>query len=294
VGPRSGEQRGVLEKNILASSQELLDPAGRRVRVLEEREALRIAKEADQALGRIYQKALTLGVCPLRYLRNLASLSLEEQGVLARSQVAVVGAGGLGGQILVLLARMGVGHLVVLDGDVFEESNLNRQALSRSADLGKNKAQRAGEALGAINPAVEVRIHGERLTHENAAHLLAGSQVAVDALDNVADRLLLQETAAHLQIPLVHGAVAGFEGQVMTILPGDQGLYTLYGQAKSDDPKARPEAILGVPAPTPALVATLQTMEVLKLLLGRGRILRHRLMHVDLESGHMEEFLFPE
>jgi molybdopterin-synthase adenylyltransferase len=115
--------------------------------------------------------------------------------------------------------------------------------------------------------------------------------VVVDALDNISDRFVVERAAKRLKIPMVHGAVAGFEGQVMTIFPDDPGLKSLYGSDQADqDKRNSPEAILGVPAIAPSFIATLQTMEVLKIILKRGNLFRNTMVHVDLESGQFNKF----
>jgi molybdopterin/thiamine biosynthesis adenylyltransferase len=194
-----------------------------------------------------------------------------------------------------LLARIGIGHLVVVDHDVFDETNLNRQALSSTDAIGRSKSDQAASTVKSVNPGVEVTSYPIRIEPSNANEILRGSNVVVDALDNVHDRLVLQEEAEKLNIPLVHGALAGFEGQVMTVFPGDRGMKLLYGNAKKEgaDPKS-PEAILGVPTFTPSFVATLQAMEVLKIILNRGKLLRHTMLHVDLENASLNKFSFSE
>ncbi|MGZ6291609.1 MAG: HesA/MoeB/ThiF family protein, partial [Syntrophales bacterium] len=120
-----------------------------------------------------------------------------------------------------------------------------------------------------------------------------GSNAIVDALDNVPDRFILEGAARKLGIPLVHGTLAGFEGWIMTIFPGDPGLKNIYGadEGKRID-RESPQAVLGVPGITPFLIAAFQVMEVLKILLGRGNIFRDRMLHVDLERGCLNEFIF--
>ena len=231
--------------------------------------------------------ALEAGVVPWRYLRNLGTVGLEGQAKLLRSTVAIVGLGGLGGYVTEALARMGVGRLALIDGDVFEEHNLNRQLLSSEAGLGLDKVQAAQRRVAEINRAVEVVSHTERLTRENLPRLLEGADVVVDALDRLPIRLVLQEGAQALGIPLVHGSIAGFLGQVMTIFPGDPGLRSLYG-AEGDLPEQGLEAQLGTPAATPMAVAAWEAQEVVKILLGRGELLRHRLLVMDMESGTIE------
>jgi len=117
--------------------------------------------------------------------------------------------------------------------------------------------------------------------------------VIVDALDNVSDRFVLEEICKKLGIPLVHGALAGFEGRVMTIFPDDTGLKNLYGNKRANENSSRsPEAVFGIPAMTSCLVATLQAMEVLKIILKRGKIFKNAMLYVDLETGRMNEFVF--
>jgi molybdopterin/thiamine biosynthesis adenylyltransferase len=239
----------------------------------------------------VYRRALQQGIYPYRYIRNGDGITLQEQLKLAESCVSVVGAGGLGGQIILLLARIGVGRLVVVDHDVFDETNLNRQALSSTGQLGNPKVRVAAETVAAINPGVVVESHQVKITDRNAVGLLTGAHVVVDALDSVGDRFVVQAAARELCIPMVHGALAGFEGQLMTIYPEDPGLELLYGGAKAPGkPWKTPEAVLGVPTLTPAFVATLQCGEVIKTLLGRGRPFRKIMLHVDLEQGRMNEF----
>ena len=231
--------------------------------------------------------ALEASVVPWRYLRNLGTAGLEGQARLLRSTVAIVGLGGLGGYVTEALARMGVGRLILIDGDVFEEHNLNRQLLSAEAGLGLDKVQAAQRRVAEVNQAVEVTGHAVRLTRENLPQLLAGADVVVDALDRLPIRLVLQEGVQDLGIPLVHGSIAGFLGQVMTIFPGDSGLRSLYG-AEGDLPEQGLEAQLGTPAATPMAVAAWEAQEVVKILLGRGELLRHRLLVMDMESGTIE------
>ncbi|MBW1852454.1 MAG: HesA/MoeB/ThiF family protein [Deltaproteobacteria bacterium] len=203
-----------------------------------------------------------------------------------------MGAGGLGGQVILLLARLGIGSLVVIDFDVFDDTNLNRQALCSETALNKSKAEQAVAVVGSINRGVEVAAHQVKLDPSNAFEILTGSDVVVDALDNLSDRFILEKATKSLGIPLVHGALAGFEGQLMTIFPDDPGLKQLYGNERAKENKSMsPEAVLGVPGITPSLIATLQAMEVFKIILKRGKVFRNVMMHVDLENGELNEFI---
>ncbi len=211
-------------------------------------------------------------------------LSPEENESLNKFKVCVVGCGGLGGYIIEMLARLGIGHLTVVDGDIFEESNLNRQLLSDMNSLGKSKALIAKERVNKVNPLVNIRVISERLTAENGLEILTGHDVVVDALDSIDTRLLIQKQSEELNIPLVHGAIAGWYGQVTTIFPGDKTLDLLYSNS---DNKGL-EAELGNPSFTPALVASIEVSEVLKLLINRGELLRRKLLIVNTLNQEYE------
>lgn len=289
----NSEMQTNVHKLLYEKAKKIFDPAGREVEVLEDFQAASIADACQCTVHDVYSQALTLGICPYRYLRNREAISLKEQLRLAKSRVAVIGAGGLGGQVILLLARMGIGTLVVVDYDVFDETNLNRQALSSMETLGKQKPEAAAATVSSINPGVKVIPCQVKLDSSNAPEILTGSNVVVDALDNVQDRFLLERTTKKLGIPLVHGALAGFEGQVMTIFPDDPGLKHLYrNEGAGGDKSKRPESILGVPTLTPSLIATLEAMEVLKVILKREKIFRNIMVHVDLETGQINRFTF--
>jgi len=282
-----------IQKLIRSKSKKAGDAAVCETLVLEDAHAMKIAKECGCKVYDVYVKALKEGICPYRYLRNRETISLKEQLRLAESRVAVIGAGGLGGQVVLLLARIGIGHLVIIDRDVFEETNLNRQALCTINTLGKSKAKEALASVGAVNPGIKVSAYPVKLGYSNAFEMLSGSDVIVDGLDNVSDRFVLEEICKKLSIPLIHGALAGFEGRVMTIFPDDPGLKNLYGNKKANENSSRShEAVFGIPAMTPCLIATLQAMEVLKIILKRGKIFKNAMLYVDLETGRMSEFVF--
>ena len=222
-----------------------------------------------------------------RYRKNMNSLTGQEQEKLAGCRVFVAGCGGLGGYIAELLARVGVGRLTIADGDVFVESNLNRQLFAAADTLGKSKAVSAAERLALVNPLVTCEaIHGF-LTKENAGRLLAGHDIAVDALDGAASRALLLEAAEKSGIPLVHGAIAGFSGRVSVIYPGDKTAALLYPEREHG---AEQEA--GNLSFTAACVASIQAAETVKCLLSRGKICRNRTIELDLLNGSFETVSF--
>lgn len=287
------ETRTTLERAIQAKAKPLKDLVGRDVSVLDEVHADSIAHDLGLTLLDVYKATLGLGVYPRRYLRNREGISLQDQLKLAEAKVAVVGAGGLGGTVIQLLGRIGIGMLTVVDCDVFDETNLNRQVFCTGDWVGQPKALAVQTQLKSINPAVEVAAHIVRLDSANGPEFLSGCQVIVDALDNVKDRLALEALAKSMGVPFVHGALAGFEGQLMTVFPEDPGLKQIYGSGdESGGPANRPEFLLGVPSITPSLVATLEAMEVLKILLNRGTPFRNKMVYIDLERGEWSQFSF--
>ena len=242
-----------------------------------------VAQEFGLSPREVEIRALEERILPERYLRSLGTVGWEGQLRLLQASVAVVGLGGLGGNIVEGLARSGVGHLILIDPDTFVEHNLNRQIFSTEANLGTPKVKAARARVAEINSAVEVTSYAVEATAENLPRLLQGADVVVDALDRLPKRLVLQDAAQRLGIPMVHGAIGGMTGQVMTIFPGDEGLYALYGQG--DVPERGIEAEQGCPTATPMMIAAWQVQEVLKILLDRGELLRHRMLMMDAEMG---------
>lgn len=279
-----------LFEDIETQSQTVKSPMGADVKTINDRSMVDIAEKNKLTVRDVSVHCLKLGIVPLRYLRNSPSISLDEQIILAESQVAVVGCGGIGGHVVVLLARLGIGKLLVFDPDTFDETNLNRQALCRSDTLGAFKAEEAARQCAMINPAVEVRAHVLAITCPSQSHYFSNTDVVVDALDNAQDRLFLAALARDLKIPMVHGAVAGFEGRVMTIAPGSTGIETLYHDEKTDAPQASAEILLGTPALAPALIATFQAMSVLKILLKRSPMPDKSFLHFNMEHGAFNTF----
>ena len=222
---------------------------------------------------------------PARYSRNCEALSQEECALLASKRVAVVGAGGLGGSVIEALVRIGVGYLRVIDGDVFEESNLNRQLLSTEGGLGSPKALAAASRAAAVNSTVQLEPVVEYLGEGNAARLLAGADCVVDCLDNLEARFWMARTAGELGIPVVYGAIAGWFGQVCTVLPGDASFAEVYGSTEGTSQHKK----LGNLPFTAYAVAACQAAECVKLLCGREGLLRNRLLMLDLLDGSAEE-----
>jgi molybdopterin-synthase adenylyltransferase len=240
-------------------------------------------------LSVVEEAALENGLLPARYQRNRNMISLPQQLQLFRSRVAIIGCGGLGGYMVEELARLGVGTIVALDPDIFEEHNLNRQILSSPANLGRPKVEAAALRVAEINPAVSlVPIHAA-YAPENGPLYLRGCHVIVDALDSIPTRLALASTCTELGIPMVHGAIGGWYGQVATQFPGDDTIQRLYSRWVSGKGV---EQELGNPSFTPAAVASLEAAEVCKILLGQGETLRFRKLVINLLDMEFEEVRF--
>lgn len=221
-----------------------------------------------------------------RYMRNMKTLSAEENERLRTFKVCVAGCGGLGGYIIEELGRLGIGTITAIDGDVFEETNLNRQILSSVDLLGKSKAETAKSRMLSVNPDIDVKPVKARITDENCSELIKGHDIVMDAVDNAAARRLLEEHCGRLGIPMIHGAIGGWYGQVSAVFPGDGTIKKLY----PNDSVKGAEAELGNPAFTPAVVASIQVAEAIKVLLGRGSVLRNKLLCINLLDHEYEVF----
>lgn len=217
-----------------------------------------------------------------RYERNRI-FSPAEQKELAEKKVAVVGCGGLGGHLIELLGRMGIGHIVAIDGDVFDETNLNRQLFCNENNLGTSKAIAAGLHMIPVNSEVDVMSVCENLTEENAPRHLAGCDLVLDGLDSVKSKLMLQRICRQLEIPVVHGAIGGWFGQVTTIFPGNDTLSLIYEEGSEVSQDA------GNPSFTPAVIAGIQAAEAVKVLLGYEDVLQRKMLFVDLFTGNVHK-----
>lgn len=211
------------------------------------------------------------------FARNLAILSPEEAEALRAKRVLVAGCGGLGCSVTELLARSGVGGLILADGDVYEPSNMNRQIFCTADTLGQGKAEASAARVLKINPELEVRAVAANLTPENAASLVHGCDIVIDALDSVPARLLLEDACAAEGVVLVHGAVNGWALQTGVCPPGAGMLHALYRGNEAGKGS-------GGVAVTVFACAAFQVSEALKVLLGREDALNGKLVFFDLLS----------
>lgn len=196
-----------------------------------------------------------------RYLRNLGAITEADCRLLRQKKVLVVGCGGLGGYLMEYLARIGIGSIRCVDGDVFDETNLNRQILATTETLGKPKAQVAAQRLGSINPDVTVEPVHAFLDDSNAAQWIAGCDVVLDALDNISSRKILAEACAEAGVPYVFGAISGWVAQAGISMPGDRMIQKLYPEGIT----VKDKSVLSF---TPAMCAAMQVSLCVSLLLG--------------------------
>ena len=198
----------------------------------------------------------------MRYSRNIPALSEAECAALWGKSVAVIGCGGLGGYLIEFLARIGIGSIRCVDGDVFDETNLNRQILSTTALLGKSKAEAASARVRAINPDVQVAAYPVFLDSTNARELIAGCDAVLDALDNIPARRILAQACDAENIPYIYGAISGWVAQAAVCMPGEDLIQKLY----PEDAVIKDKSVLSF---TPALCASMQAALCVKLLAGR-------------------------
>lgn len=247
------------------------------------------AHRYDLTHAAVEEAALEMGLLPARYRRNRLALPIESQLRLFRSHAAVIGCGGLGGYAIETLARLGIGQITTVDPDTFEDHNLNRQVLATILRLGKPKTIAAAQRVREINPAVTVHPVNESFSTENGAKLLKDVNVVVDALDSIPARLELAKVCGDLDIPMVHGSIAGWYGQVLTQFPGDGTVETLYGNYREERGIERQVGNLSF---TPAVVANIQAAEVCKIILEKGHTLRYKMLVVNLMDMDMQTVEF--
>ena len=225
-----------------------------------------------------------------RYERNSMTITPEENKLLRAKKVCVAGCGGLGGGVIEGLVRIGVGTVRAIDGDVFDETNLNRQVLSNEGNLGRSKAEEAVLQMKLINSEVRIDPVYAFIDESNAAELIRGFDAVVDALDNISSRKILERACESESIPLVHGAIAGWNGQVSVVMPGDRTLAAVY---EGEEEKGE-EVLTGNPYFTPAVVSAIEVAETVKLLLAREGSLISRMLTIDLLHHEYETIDFGE
>ncbi len=249
----------------------------------------KIAAETNMPLRAIEYFALENGIVPCRYQRHIGCIGIDGQKKLLDSSVIIVGLGGLGGYVAEELARAGLGRITGVDSDVFDQTNLNRQLLADQENLGQKKVDQARDRLAKVNKAVEFIGYPVTLdklpdeTYRNA-------DLVIDCLDSIDDRFVLAQKCSAADVPLVHGAIAGWYGQVAVVWPGTGMLNKLYRPGGKGI-----EQGLGNPPFTAALAASLMVAQAVKLLIGLAGDIsekKQNLLFFDLLDNHWQTISF--
>lgn len=279
-------QKSSIGQAIAGAAKEGTNPAGKCYRYLSVSAITELAGLYNLPPRKIEIEALGLEIIPQRYERSIGTVGMNGQKRLLESNVGVIGAGGLGGFVLELLARMGVGSLIVVDDDVFTDSNLNRQLLATEKTLGLPKAEMAAGRIAAVNSSVEVRSYHCRGNEDNLPEIFSPCDLVIDCLDNLSSRYDLEKACHKLDIIMVHGAIGGFLGQLAVIRPDQPLLKAIYGPIEEGGSDKGVEVQLGNPAATPAMVASWQVSEAVKILVGLEGILpSDEMLIIDMQSG---------
>jgi adenylyltransferase/sulfurtransferase len=222
-----------------------------------------------------------------RYDRQIMIYGFGKEGQekLKKAKAFIAGAGGLGSPVTIYLAAAGIGTIRIADHDRVELSNLNRQVLHWEENIGRRKVDSAAAKLGKFNTGIKIETISDTITEANVLQLVADSDLIVDAMDNLPTRYLLNRAAIKKGIPFFHGAVYGFEGRAMTVIPGKSAcLNCLYHGATVPKEKF---PVIGV---TPAVIGCIQATEVIKYLVGQGELLTNRLLNYDALRMKFTEF----
>ncbi len=206
-----------------------------------------------------------------RYNRQIMLFGTEGQKSLKKAKVCIAGAGGLGCPVALYLSAAGIGNLRIADYDIVDRTNLNRQVLHWETDIGNHKVSSVKEKLKLLNPHIKVETFHLKIDDSTVHDLVEDVDIIVDAMDNYDTRYLLNRIAHEKGIPLIHGAIRGFDGQTFTIIPGKSACFNCIF------PTSPPEEIFPVVGVTPGIIAMIQCNEVIKYLLGKGKLLTDRL-----------------
>jgi len=212
-----------------------------------------------------------------RYQKNMNMLSVEDIQKVNQTKVCVIGCGGLGGYVIESLARLGFETITAVDKDVFDETNLNRQIYSNRRTIGLPKAQVTKKFIKNINTRCNINTMTLAYDSRLGKKIIKNHDIVVDAVDNIETKLLLEQDCEDLNIPLIHGAIGGWYGQLAIVMPGSRIISKVYA-----DNDSGVEIELGNPSFTPAIVANMMVAEVLKLTLNKDEALINKLLTINL------------
>ncbi len=215
----------------------------------------------------------------------LPEIGIEGQQKLSTSKVLIVGVGGLGCPIALYLTAAGVGHIGLIDADIVSLSNLQRQILYTSCDVGKYKVECAKSHLSAMSPHTTIDAYNFNLNPNNGEEIIAQYDVIVDACDNAATRYLMDDVCARLGKPYVYGAISEYSGQISVFAHNQKFRYNNLFPTKHN-PEQSKEVVSGVIGALPGIVGSIQAAEVIKLITGMGEPLLGKLFHIDIRTMH--------
>ncbi|MBO6110435.1 MAG: HesA/MoeB/ThiF family protein [Methanobrevibacter sp.] len=213
--------------------------------------------------------------------RQMSIVTRSEQQRFKDAKITVIGCGGIGGETIEMLARMGIGNLVLVDKDAFDLSNLNRQTLASLPDLGLDKSAVAAEKVRLINPYVHVDTFNEHVDQENIDKVIGDSDIVIDALDNVLTRVIVSRKAKEKGIPYIHGAIHGTQGQITVFLPNTKSYEEMFNlpslgkdltEEVMNDLKNVTSGVPPVIGPTPNIIGCLEAFEAYKIITGVGKV----------------------
>ena len=219
-----------------------------------------------------------------RYSRQTGITGWGEsaQEKLKKSKIFIAGAGGLGSPVLYYLAAAGAGKLTICDSDSVELSNLNRQIIHNNGRLGRPKAESAAESLSALNPEIDISALQVKISDDNAETLITGHDLVIDCLDNFKTRQVINRACVNLQKPLIHGGVAGFQGQIAVIIPPKTACLSCFL------PLTDTEKTVYIAGPSAGVIGSIQCVEAIKYLTGTGTNIIHKIVFWDGLSMKME------
>ncbi|MCA9473709.1 MAG: molybdopterin-synthase adenylyltransferase MoeB [Nitrospirales bacterium] len=226
-----------------------------------------------------------------RYSRHilLPEVGGKGQKKLSKARVFVVGAGGLGSPVALYLAAAGVGTIGLIDSDVVDLSNLQRQVLHHTPDVNRPKVTSAKEKILALNPDVQVETYEDRLTSENALELIKQYDIVIDGVDNFPAKFLINDACYFAKKPLVHGGILRFDGRVFTIIPDESACYRCIFKAPPPPglvANCQEAGIIGVVA---GIIGTIQATEAIKLILNIGNPLTNRILDFNAQTTRFRE-----
>ena len=220
-----------------------------------------------------------------RFARNLALLEigLSGQKKIGEAKVLIIGVGGLGSPAALYLAASGVGTLGLIDGDTVDISNLQRQVLHFTPDIGFPKTESASIKLSSLNPSVRLNTYQENFDDKNGPDLVGNYDIVIDASDNLKTKLLVNKICVARQVPLVHAGIFQFQGQIMTVLPGKTACYQCVCNCLKDD-SVDLDPVAGPLGPVAGIIGTMQALECLKYIVGITTLLTNAILLINFTT----------